>query len=88
MDGPEPSSFVNMCSGIGFISLLGNLTALYYNTLFCIALAYCINNTLRKPFFNNKNMNIICVLCILIAFIIIIVTQNPNHIIQGLCFYR
>ena len=77
-----------MCSGVGFISLLGNLTALYYNALFCIAIAYSINNTLRKPFFSNLTMNVICAICIIVAFIVIAVTQNHNNPFQGICLYR
>lgn len=67
---------------------MGNLTALYYNALFCIALAYSINNTLYKPFLSNLSMNIICVICIVVAFIVICVTQNPSNPFQGICLYR
>lgn len=68
--------------------MLGNAVALYYNTFFCVSLAYSINNTLRKPFLDNIKMHLLCLLATVSAVLIIIFTQNSGAPLSGICIYR
>jgi Na+/alanine symporter len=68
--------------------MLGNSAALYYNTFFCVSLAYSINNTLRKPFLDNLKMHLICLLATVTAILIILFTQNSGAPLSGICIYR
>jgi hypothetical protein len=68
--------------------MMGNAVALYYNTFFCVSLAYSINNTLRKPFLDNLKMNLLCFLATASAILIIIFTQNAGSPLSGICIYR
>jgi hypothetical protein len=79
---------MNACRSLGFFNMLGNAVALYYNTFFCVSLAYSINNTLKRPFLDNLQMHIFCLLATISAVIIIIFTQNSGSPLSGICIYR
>lgn len=68
--------------------MVGNSVALYYNTFFCVSLAYSINNTLRKPFLDNIKMHMLCLVATASAILIIIFTQNSGSPLSGICIYR
>ncbi len=68
--------------------MLGNVVGLYYNTFFCVCLAYSINNTLKKPFLSNLSMHLLCFITAISAILIVIFTQNSGSPLSGICIYR
>lgn len=81
-------SFVPFCKAIGFFNMLGNVLCLYYNALFCGALAYSIKNTIRKPTLTPVKLHLICFVIMSAAIMILIFTTNEVYPLDNICIYK
>lgn len=68
--------------------MLGNITSLYYNTVFCVVLAYSIQNTLKKSMISQFRYHLLSLAIIIVALLILIFTHNIGAGISGLCGYK
>lgn len=68
--------------------MLGNIICLYYNALFCGALAYSIHNTIYKPYFTVPKLHLLCLTVIIFAIAIVLFTTNAGEPFNNLCIYR
>lgn len=68
--------------------MLGNVVCLYYNALFCGALAYSIHKTIYKPSLSVPKLHLICIAIIMTALLVIIFSTDSSHPFNHLCIYR
>jgi hypothetical protein len=68
--------------------MFGNVVCLYYNALFCGALAYSIKNTLRKPLLTPARMHLLCWTIIGTALLVILFSSDPSRPLDILCIFR
>lgn len=68
--------------------MLGNIVCLYYNALFCGALAYSIHNTIYKPYFTVPKLHLLCGTVIVFALTIVMFTTGSGDPFSHLCIYR
>lgn len=83
-----PTDFETACTAIGVFFILGNISTLVYNLLFCLILSHSVTQTLKGSLFSQKRYHLLAIFTISAAVVAISVSNNVGTGFNGICGYK
>lgn len=84
----KPSNFDQACYAFGIWNIIGSVSSIYYNLIFCIVLAYSIKKTLKGFVFNRLKYHFFSIVLTTSIILALVFTEGLGRGLNGMCGFR